>query len=147
MAKIETQILINAAPEKAWLLFMDFKEWPRWNPFLTAIEGVPKTGERLKVTGRLPDGMTMKFRPTVVKADENRDFTWVGSLPIPGLFEGMHSFVFEPEGGKTLFKHSESFRGILPPFMPGMLKKSKAGFEMMNEAFKKLVEETVEQGK
>ncbi len=142
MPKIETEIFINATSERAWRVFMDFKEWPEWNPFIISISGVPKRGERLAFTARLPEGITGSFRPRVVKAEENREFAWVGSLPMPGLFEGTHSFVFEPEGEKTLFKQSEAFRGILPPFMPGTLKKSKAGFEMMNEAFKKRVEES-----
>jgi hypothetical protein len=142
MPKIETQILINAPPERAWRLFMDFKEWPRWNPFIISIDGVPKVGERLEFTAKLPKGMTGSFRPRVVKVDENAEFGWVGRLPVPGLFEGTHSFVFKPEGGKTLFMQSEVFRGILPPFMPGMLKKTKTGFDIMNEAFKKRVEES-----
>jgi hypothetical protein len=139
--KIETEILINAPPDKVWRAFMDFQSWPKWNPFIISLVGEPRVGGRIKFTAKMPDGMTGSFRPEVLKAEENREFRWVGHLLVTGIFDGEHVFIFEPSGEKTLFKQSEYFSGFLPRFMPGMLKKTEAGFNLMNQALKIYVEE------
>lgn len=59
---------------------------------------------------------------------------------MPGIFTGRHSFRLVPhEGGKTRFVHGEEFNGILVPFFD--LSTTRKGFELMNEALKKRVEQ------
>jgi hypothetical protein len=89
-----------------------------------------------------PGGKAMSVSPTVVMADDNREFSWLGKLGIKGIFDGHHHFRIEPTSdGTTRFKQSEEFSGILIPLLWKMLNsKTRAGFEAMNAALKDRVE-------
>jgi hypothetical protein len=84
----------------------------------------------------------MTFRPRVTEAEEGRVFEWLGRLPVPGLFDGRHRFELEPvDGGRTLLRHSERFRGVLVRFMRKSLDTQiLAGFRAMNDALAERVE-------
>lgn len=141
MPRIDTEIKIHAPVAKVWSVFMDFPSWVVWNPFIVKISGTAKEKEKLKITAKLPNGKGMTFKPAVLCVRENAEFRWRGSLPIPGLFTGEHLFLFKDDGrGGTDLTHSEIFSGLLPPFMPGMLAKTKQGFEIMNKALKERAE-------
>lgn len=134
--KIETEILIHAAPETVWAVLMDFAAYPAWNPFILAIDGKAETGETLSVTMRPPGGKAQTFRPKVLRADAPAAFIWRGSLPIPGLFTGEHSFQLTRAGDGTRLRHSESFSGFLVPLLRKTLARTKEGFNQMNAALK-----------
>lgn len=133
---IETEILIQAAPDRVWAALMDFPAYPSWNPFILAIEGKAEPGETLRVTMRPPGGKPQTFKPKVLRADPPEAFVWRGSLPIPGLFTGEHSFQLTRAGDGTRLRHSESFSGILVPFLRKMLVRTEEGFNQMNAALK-----------
>jgi hypothetical protein len=136
MSIIATEIYINASPATVWSVLMDFKSYPEWNPFLKSINGKPKVGERLSI-----EIMDTGFKPTVLVCEEHKHFEWLGHLLIPGLFDGQHKFELIKQGDGTLLKHGESFKGLLfPLFRKKLLPKTKAGFELMNEALKLRVE-------
>lgn len=143
MAKvITTTIVINATPEKVWSVLTQFNEYPVWNPFIKSIQGVPKKGENIVTTIKLPNSNAMKFKPVVLAFDKEKLFQWKGKLFISGLFDGTHSFELKDNNnGTTTFIHSESFSGILVSVLWKMLKNNThKGFEMMNEALKNRVE-------
>ena len=48
MKTIETQIIINAPVGQVWQTLMQFKNYPKWNPFIQSIEGYPIKGQTLK---------------------------------------------------------------------------------------------------
>jgi hypothetical protein len=133
---IETEILIQAAPETVWAVLMDFAAYPSWNPFVLAIEGKPEPGETLRVTIRPPGGEARSFKPTVLRVQSPAAFVWRGSLPIPGLFTGEHSFQLTRAGDGTRLRHSERFSGILVPFLRKILARTEEGFKQMNVALK-----------
>ena len=133
---IETEILIRAAPERVWEALMDFAAYPGWNPFILAIEGSPRAGETLRVTMRPPGGSAQTFKPKVLRADAPEAFVWRGSLPIPRLFTGTHSFQLTRTGDGTRLRQSESFSGILVPLLRKMLLRTEDGFNQMNAALK-----------
>ena len=86
-----------------------------------------------------PKGMGMTIKPTVLKADEGREFRWVGHLLVSGLFDGEHYFTIESlEGNRVRFSQGEIFTGILVPLIGllGVFKNTKLGFEEMNQALK-----------
>ena len=138
MAKtIETSIIIEEKPEKIWSIMMDFESYPKWNPFIKSIksDGSLTKGSKLEV---VLNGVKMK--PKVLK-NEKYEFTWLGSLLLPKIFDGEHIFMLEAMDGKTKFIHKENFRGILvQPLLKMIGKKTKKGFENMNEALKILAE-------
>lgn len=138
MQHIETEILINAKPEKVWTVLTDFEKHPTWNPFIKSIEGEKSVGKQLKVSIQSPNGGGMTFKPVVLTYDVNKEFRWKGKLVISGIFDGEHYFRLIDMGeGTTKFVHGEKFSGILVPLMGGALNKTKAGFQLMNEALKR----------
>ena len=77
--------------------------------------------------------MTFKPRVTVLEPDQRLE--WLGTMGVPGLFDGRHSFTLTPLGeGRTRFVQAEDFSGALVPLAGKMLAKTEAGFEAMNAA-------------
>jgi hypothetical protein len=138
---IETQIDIEAPPEKVWAALLDFASYPSWNPFIPAISGEPAPGARLEVRLRPPGGAGMTVRPTVLEATPGRRLRWLGKLGVRGIFDGEHRFELEPlAGGRTRFTHAERFSGLLVPLLGGVLRSTERGFRAMNDALKARVE-------
>ncbi|MFN8349260.1 MAG: SRPBCC domain-containing protein [Spirosomataceae bacterium] len=143
MAKqISTEITINAAPQKVWAILTDFDNYSHWNPFIKSITGPVAVGKTITARIEPPEAQGMTFRPTVLAFEVNREFRWRGQLFLPGLFDGEHSFQLTDNGdGTTTFRQSELFEGILVPLFKKMLDINTVnGFNLMNEALKKLAE-------
>lgn len=138
--RIDTTIDILAPPERVWDVLTDFVSYPRWNPFVTRLDGFAKAGERLEVRIEPPGGRAMTFRPVVLRAEPSRHLAWKGRLFLPGLFDGEHSFRIEVIQGGSRFHQSEHFTGVLVPLFGGMLKQTERGFEAMNEALRRRCE-------
>jgi hypothetical protein len=142
MHRIETQIEINAPAERVWPLLMDFPLYLRWNPFIRSIDGNPVVGQSLNVLIQPPGSSAMRFRPTVLKVEPNREFRWKGKLLVPGLFDGEHYFKLEPKpGGGLVFRQGEVFSGLLVPLLRRSLDgATRQGFIAMNEALRREAE-------
>ncbi|WP_316805528.1 SRPBCC domain-containing protein [Pedobacter nototheniae] len=140
--EIETDILINATPEKIWNILIDFNEYPNWNPFIKLIEGTVKTGQKIKVEIAPPGAKKMIFKPKVLAFETNKRFSWIGHLLFTGLFDGEHQFELIDHGnGTTTFKQSEKFKGILVPLFKSQLHNNTTnGFNLMNEKLKEMAE-------
>lgn len=137
MKHIETEIIINAAPEKIWKVLLDFENYPSWNPFIRSIKGETKVGEKLNVSIKPPEGTQMSFTPVVLNFEPKKELRWKGKLGMKGIFDGEHYFqLIHHADGSTKFIQGEKFSGILVPLMPKALKKTKEGFEQMNKAIK-----------
>lgn len=144
---LQTQIDIDAPPERVWSVLTDFERHPAWNPFIREISGEVRKGARLYVRLGPPGGRVMTFKPTVTEAEANRSFAWLGTLFLSRLFAGEHQFRLESldNGRRTRFHHGERFSGILVPLMRGSLETgTRAGFEQMNQALKAEVERAAE---
>ena len=144
MKEIQTEIEIAAPAEKIWGVLTDFASFPQWNPFTKTAQGEPKPGNRLLVRIQPPGGMEMTFKPTVLKAEPNRELRWLGHLLFPGLFDGEHYFLIEDhEEGGARFIQGERYTGVLVPLMDlmGLFGKTTRGFEEMNQALKARAEE------
>lgn len=139
--QINTEIKINATTAQVWNVLLDFKNHPKWNRFITSIEGEQKTGGKLKVIIKPPNSKPMTFTPTIKVYEPEKEFTWLGSLLFKGILDGRHSFqLIENKNGTTTFKHSEIFNGILT-FMLN-IDNTTQGFEAMNQALKKYIEKS-----
>ncbi len=141
MKTIETRILIDASPSQVWEVLTATDRYAEWNPFVRELQGELVAGSRILVRLRPPGRSGMTFRPTVLVAEPGRELRWLGRAGIPGLFDGEHSFRLSvlPDG-RTLLTHAESFRGVLVPFMAGMLDATRAGFEAFNRALRDRVQ-------
>ena len=143
--EIKIQIIINASPQKVWDTFINFNEYPNWNPFIKTISGATSPGEQLSVTIQAQGNKPMNFTPIVLVNKTNKEFRWKGKLFVPGLFDGEHYFILEEINPmKTRFIHGENFTGVLSGvFLKMIAEDTKKGFEAMNLALKLLVESSL----
>lgn len=138
---IQTEIEIDASAEEVWRILSDFPSFPSWNPFVTRVEGRPEKGAVLRIDVRLPESRLLKFTPTVLVAEPNRELRWVGTVPF-GAFRGEHFYVIEETGeNRVRFVHGEHFSGWLVGLVWKMFGSSiERGYVLMNEAIKKEAE-------
>jgi hypothetical protein len=142
--EIETSIVINVPPSRVWQVLTNFSGFRAWNPFIRSASGAVEEGARLSIEIKPPGKSVMRFRPTVLVVRPEQELRWLGSLLIPGLFNGEHYFILSPVGSaSTRFVHGEKFSGLLVrPFAGrGMLEATREGFEAMNIALKERAEE------
>ena len=142
MKEVFTDIEIQAPPDRVWQVLTDFACYPKWNPFIRRISGLPKEGKRLRVYIKPPGTNGRTFRPKVLKAEPKRELRWLGRLLIPGLLDGDHIFTIEQIGSERVrFVQREIFSGLLVSFLlQGLDMKIRLGFEQMNQALKLLAE-------
>jgi hypothetical protein len=137
MKTLEHSIDIDASPGAVWAVLSDFAAFEEWNPFMTIEGKVTAVGDRFKVTIRPPNRRAMTFTPTVTEYESGMSIGWLGRFLVPRMLDGAHSLRIEPlPGGRVRFTQRETFRGILVPFMRGMLRDTDAGFTAMNEALR-----------
>lgn len=148
MHELSTDIEIDAPPELVWEVLTDFEAYPRWNPVMR-ITGRTNLGARLCVEMRLPGRSPLRFNPTVTKIDRGRELGWRGRLLVPGLYDGEHRFVIEPnEDGRTRFTQAETFEGVLVgPINRIYGRSTERAFREMNEALKERAEELEREGR
>lgn len=141
MKHIQTEIEIEAKPERIWKILTDFAFYPEWNPFIVSIVGKPAINERLVVKLQPPGGSIMTFKPVIKELEENESLIWKGKLLYKGLFDGRHYFRLEVLSSKKVkFIHGERFSGLLVGMLSTALKKTEEGFILMNEALKNRAE-------
>jgi hypothetical protein len=140
--RLDTSIEIAAPAGRVWAILTAFGDYPRWNPFVRAIDGSLEPGRTLDVTMQPPGGRSMRFHPVVLAVEPERELRWKGKLLIPGLFDGEHWFrVRHAAHGHVLFEQGELFTGMLVPrFKPTLDTSTRAGFVAMNEALKREAE-------
>ena len=134
---ITTEIHIDAPPQVVWQVLTDLSAYSEWNPFITSATGSPQVGEKLVNRMCPPGGRPITFKPVVTVADEARVLEWLGTLGMPGVFDGRHRFEIEPGSTGTTFTQSEQFDGVLVRMMRTSLDNGTwAGFEATNTALK-----------
>jgi hypothetical protein len=142
---LHSEIVIDASPAQVWEIISEFGAYPEWNPFIRRISGQMRVGSKLEAFLQPPGGRGMTFRPTVLVVELEREFRWIGSLGIPGIFDGEHRFSIEPVGPeRTRFVQEERFSGVLAPVILRFIGEStREGFAAMNRALKTRAEATI----
>jgi hypothetical protein len=140
--RLDTVIDIAAPPAAVWRVLTDFAGYAAWNPFIRQAEGQARAGARLSATMHPTGRKPMTFRPVITRADTGVALVWRGRLPIPGLFGGEHAFLLAATATGTRLDHSESFRGLLVPFLKAEVFRKD--FEAMNAALKARVEKSTD---
>ena len=138
--RIETRIDIDAPPSRVWAMLTDFPAMSGWNPFIRSISGELTQGGLLSAVIGPPGKSGMRFRPTVLVVRPEQELRWKGPLFIPGLCDGEHYFLLEPNGTGVRFTQGELFSGILVGLMRGSLSATEVGFKAMNVALKERAE-------
>ena len=110
MKHIETQVDLPAVPAVVWAQLMDTASMETWNPFITSLKGVLAVGERLEVRIAPVGGRPMTFKPRVTVLEPEQRLEWLGTMGVPGLFDGRHSFTLTPlNEGRTRFVQAGTF--------------------------------------
>jgi len=137
MKRIETVVEIAAPATVVWTELSAVAAYPTWNPFITRFEGELRPGAQVEVRIAPPGGRPMTFRPTITDVQDGTRLEWLGKLLMSGIFDGRHSFHVEhiaPD--RSRLTQTEEFSGVLVPFMPKTLEKTRRGFDEMNEALR-----------
>ena len=138
MKELNNEVEINASAERVWQLLTDFAKFPQWNPFIQRLSGEPTTGARLQVTLQPSGTHGTTIRPTVLKAEPNRELRWIGHWLLPGLLDAEHIFTIQPlDAGRVRFTQREIFTGFFAPFHArGRNTDTRRGFREMGKALK-----------
>jgi hypothetical protein len=140
--RLSAHVDIGATPERVWDVLTDLAAYQEWNPFIVRAEGVVGPGRRLTLRMQPVGGRAMTLRPRLVEVAAGRELRWRGRLGLPGLMDAEHTFELQPQPGGTRLVQSETFRGILVPFVAASLDRSTLpAFEAMNEALRRRAEE------
>ncbi|MFD2083247.1 hypothetical protein SAMN05421678_103149 [Actinopolymorpha cephalotaxi] len=138
---LRAEVDIAASPDQVWAVLTDRAAYPEWNPFIVRASGPLRVGQQVTNVHRI-GGKTMVFKPTVLAVEPGHELRWIGRLPVPGVFDGEHSFTLtQTAPGRTHVVQQETFTGIAVPFATGWLHgDTLSGFRAMNSALRDRVE-------
>jgi|SRR5579859_2634973 len=141
MITLNTEIEIDASPERVREVFFDFASYPQWNPFITSMKVADGSTEIKPGTPLEFVGLNTTMRPNVVDNTSER-FSWLGTMFGKWFFAGKHIFEFHPvDGGKCRLVQKEEFTGAASSAIMALIKgKTEKGFKDMNNALKERVE-------
>jgi hypothetical protein len=140
MKEIKGSIDIDAPLGRVWQVVTDFKSYPKWNPWITRLEGGSDIGSKIAVTVKAPGRKDTNFISEVIKVQPNQEILMSGAV-IKGMLRSTHLFKFEAIGeGRTRAFQSVEFTGALSPMIGGLARDQQKGLDLMNEAMKKLCE-------
>jgi hypothetical protein len=137
---LDTQIDIDAPPQRVWEVLMDFSAWKEWNSFIPSVTGTLEVGAHLRITVVPPGRKPMEFKPEVFSVRPGEEILWGGSF-LGVIYRGDHEILLAslPSGG-TRFRQIERFRGPMVLFMSRMIEDTEKGYHQMNQALKRRVE-------
>lgn len=139
---IETEILIDAPPERVWAALADYAAYPSWNPYIFRIEGSASAGSVITVhASPAPGAEPLVQEIRVIAVEPPASMRWEGGLPDRAQFLGDHRWTLEAEGAATRLRQFEHFSGALAPAVLGRHRDLIRGnFVRFNEALKAHVE-------
>jgi len=141
MRTISAEIVIDAPAREIWDVLADFRRYSEWNPFIRRAEGSATPGQRITIRVYQLDRKPSTFKPRILAAEPGRELRWRGHVIAPGVFDGVHSFELVPaEGGGVRVTQSETFSGLLVPFIGGLIDATVDRFDALNSALKSRVE-------
>jgi hypothetical protein len=164
MHEIVTHIDLQAPASRVWAALTDFASYQIWNPVIESVDGKAAEGARLRMklrqeALRQPVGSAagalkgyafrawcalngMRIAVRVTKLLPERELRWVGSLPLPRMFQGEHYFqVAERRDGGVRFTQGEHYAGLLEPaFRDVMEAVNRHAMNAVNQALKDYLE-------
>lgn len=138
MKTISATIDIAAPPADVWVVLTNLSRYPEWNPHIREGHGEVVVGNRLTLRLLPPKGRSITIRPKVLTAEPGVELCLMAKLP--GIFSDEHRFVLSPIKEGTRLVQSETFRGLLIPFISRTLADAQVSFQAHNEALKNRVE-------
>jgi uncharacterized protein YndB with AHSA1/START domain len=101
------EILIQASPERVWMVLTDIQQWPTWNPNISRAKLDGPLSVAAKFNWKVKGASIRSILHTV---DVQRAFGWSGTT-----FGGsaIHNWYLETHNGHTLVRVEESMEGWL----------------------------------
>jgi len=151
---IEIELLISAPVDVVWKTVTTFDEYSQWNPMMiqSSVEGggPAQKGSVLHNVMKPPGkSSTMKFNPTILVFEPNKELRWLGTLGCRGIFDGEHYFILQQVSEReTKLTHGEKFCGCLIFSLccctgPLLFNSTREGFHQWNMALKAKCESQV----
>lgn len=143
LARVHTEIEIDASEEAVWAVMSDLPGYRAWNPLMVEVRGESRPGARMDWSSRL-NGRVAQYNGRIDRAIRPRELTWTG--PVSGLgrimFWGQHSLTIEPLApGRVRLVNAERFGGLATPFIAGFLQNDvRKAYDAANQALKHRVE-------
>jgi hypothetical protein len=136
--KLQTEIRINAPPERVWAVLTDFAAYPGWNPYLVRVD---RADAILTVHAVMIEGQPPLVQNVDLIGMAYPEMVWHGGLPDRSRFAGDHRFRVEAQANETRFRHFEHFTGSDAPALVAQHQdRIVTNFERFNHALKRRVE-------
>lgn len=138
---VSATVTISAAPADVWAVLTDLGRYPQWHPHIHKAAGKIQVGDRVVFTMARPGRRPFTIRPRVIAAQPGSELRLLGRLPI--VFSGEHSFTLSLTDGDTCTKviQSETYRGLVVPFIGKTIAAAQTEFDEVNQALKHRVEQ------
>jgi demethylmenaquinone methyltransferase/2-methoxy-6-polyprenyl-1,4-benzoquinol methylase len=105
MRRFEAEIEIEAPAERVWAVLTDFAAYPRWNPYMVAVDGEAREGATLAVRLEAPHAPRTQVRLRLTKVERPRELRWTGA-------RGERAMVITPAGeGRVRFAQRAELAG------------------------------------
>lgn len=138
---ISATVQINAGPADVWAVLCDLDRYHEWHPHIRQAAGEIRQGNRVVFKMAPPGRRAFTIRPAVIAARPGAELRLLGRLPI--VFSGEHSFALTPIGAdaRTEVVQSETYRGLVVPFIGKTIAATQIEFDEVNQALKRRVEQ------
>lgn len=132
--ELKTEVDINASAGTVWRALTNFAAYTIWNPWIYPASGEAIAGRQLDLT--LHGGTVIRFNPTVLVAEPERELSWSGKITVAGV-ERVAKFEIQTLGPHSVhLVVTERFKGILLPLAAGVTGDSASGLKEMAEALR-----------
>ncbi len=136
-----TEIDIEASKDAVWGVLTDFASYPAWNPFLRAVRGSLREGERLEVEIAVNGSAPTKIHPKIILVDDSPQFRWRARFGVPGLLECEHCLIVEEfRPTRVRFFQRQKWSGALVGRSADRIEAFRLGSEAMNAALRSRVD-------
>lgn len=144
MQTIQTEIDIEAPPEKVWSIISEVDKWHEWSPTINASEGKAEIGSVVTITmmSKEPGKDGPKYNPEIIQMEEPTYFHWRAHMMAGFIFTNEKIIELEKTESGTKVIHKETFKGLMAAAMKGQMEKGVSPMlNLMNDALKKVAEE------
>jgi hypothetical protein len=133
---------IHTSDKQVWQILTDFSRYPQWNPYIRQASGDIKVGAQIFIFNQSSDKDSgMAFHPAVLTVIPERELRWLGSVYVPGFFDGEHIFTIQQiDANHSHFTQCEIFSGI-GTVIDAQDTNTQADFQRMNLALKARAEQ------
>ena len=122
MRRIATAVDIDAPADAIWRMLVDFDAYPDWNPFIRRLVGEAKVGAQARSHGAACGPQADDLPADGAVAEPNRELRWLGRVLVPGIFDGEHAFVIEPQAKGCRLRHEGD---VQRPARPGVRRHAR----------------------